>query len=138
VSDQSDRKHTFGNVTYKERRQTTHRDTPGKVEFDDRGNAQYQWRDDRMLEESEAGEKRRQRALSVANLVLVDDEPPPDLKTVQVNKQATRLGYNPYESGHIQKTQRRKPTDLRALSKWIEARRNLPNDGNGDGEDNDE
>jgi len=128
VSDQSDRKHTFGNVTYAERRQTPQRDKPGVVEFDDRGNAQYQWRDERMLDETEAGEKRRQRALSVVTLGLVDDEPPPDLKTVHVNKQATRLGYNPYESGHIQKTQRRKPRDLRALSKWIESRKNLPDD----------
>lgn len=126
MSDQDNRKHTFGRVTYTERRHASHRDKPGAVEFDDRGNAQYQWRDERMLDESEAGEKRRQRALSIANLVLVDDEPPPDLKTVQVNKQATRLGYNPYESGQIQKTQRRKPVDLRALSKWIEARKNLP------------
>jgi hypothetical protein len=127
VSDQDNRKHTFGNVTYTERRQAPHRDKPGVVEFDDRGNAQYQWRDERMLDETEVGEKRRQRALSVANLVLVDDEPPPDLKVAHVNKQATRLGYNPYESGQIQKTQRRKPVDLRALSKWIEAKKNLPN-----------
>jgi hypothetical protein len=127
VSDQDNRKHTFGNVTYTERRPTLQRDKPGVVEFDDRGNAQYQWRDERMLDESEAGEKRRLRALSVANLVLVDDEPPPDLKTAPLNKQATRLGYNPYESGQIQKSQRRKPVDLRALSKWIEARKNLPN-----------
>jgi hypothetical protein len=125
VSDQNSRKHTFGNITYAERRQSPKRDKPGEVQFDDRGNALYQWKDERMLDESEAGDTRRQRALSFANLVLVDDDPPPDLKTAHINKSATRVGYNPYESGRIEKSGRGKPRDLRALSKWIETRKKL-------------
>ena len=108
---------------FRERRRESRRGRPGEIGFDDLGNAQYQWRDDRMLEEGNEGEARRHRALSIANLVLVDDEPPPDLKTIAVNKKGARVGYNPYDSGRLQKGERKKPRDLRALSKWIEAQR---------------
>lgn len=76
-----------------------------------------------MLEDGVDADTRRQRALSIANLVLVDDEPPPDLKTITTNKRGLTLGYNPYDSGRLAKEKYKKPRDLRALSQWIEAQK---------------
>jgi hypothetical protein len=112
---------------YAERRTRPTRGKPGDVGFDDLGNALYQWKDDRMLEDGVDADTRRQRALSIANLVLVDDEPPPDLKTINTNKKGLRLGYNPYDSGRLSKEQWKKPRDLRALSQWIEAQKRAGN-----------
>lgn len=105
---------------FAERRRSPRREQPGKLGFDDRGNAQYEWRDDRMMEEGEDADSRRQRALAVANLVLVDDEPPPSEKKVGLNKRGVKQGYNPYDSGMLKKDKYKKVKDLRALSKWIE------------------
>jgi len=109
-----------------ERRRPGKRSKPGEVAFDELGNALYQWKDESLLADGNEGDTRRQRALSVANLVLVDDEPPPDLKVISANKRGLRLGYNPYDSGRLDKQQWKKPRDLRALSKWIEAQRKGP------------
>jgi hypothetical protein len=119
---------TDGNIDlaalgYNERRTAPKRGKPGDIGFDDLGNARYQWKDDRMLEDSEDGEKRRQRALAIANLTIVDDEPPPDSKVIPTNTKGVRLGYNPYDSGRLAKEKWKKPRDLRALSKWIEAQK---------------
>jgi hypothetical protein len=108
---------------FAERRVDSKRGKPGDVGFDDLGNALYQWKDDRMMEEGDVADQRRQRALSVANLVLVDDEPPPDIKTITANKKGLRVGYNPYDSGQLKKEAWKKPRDLRALSQWIEAQK---------------
>jgi hypothetical protein len=108
---------------FAERRTSPSRGKPGDVGFDDLGNALYQWKDDRMLEDGVDADTRRQRALSIANLVLVDDEPPPDLKTITTNKRGLTLGYNPYDSGRLAKEKYKKPRDLRALSQWIEAQK---------------
>ena len=105
---------------FAERRVSPRREQPGKLAFDDRGNAQYAWQDDRMMEEGGDADMRRLRALSVANLVLVDDEPPPEGKKVSMNKRGVRQGYNPYDSGMLKKDKFKRPKDLRALSKWIE------------------
>ncbi len=105
---------------FAERRVSPRREDPGKLAFDDRGNAQYAWVDERMLEEGEDADTRRLRALSVANLVLVDDEPPPDAKQVALNMLGVRQGYNPYDSGMLKKDAYKKPRNLRALSQWIE------------------
>ena len=87
-----------------------------------------------MLEDGTDADTRRQRALSVANLVLVDDEPPPDLKTIATNKKGLRLGYNPYDSGRLAKDKYKKPRDLRALSQWIEAQKKAASNQDSDQE----
>ena len=114
----------LGKFGFAERRHSE-REQPGQVTFDDLGNAQYQWADDRMLEDSVDGETRRQRALALANLVLVEDEPPPDLKIITANAKGLRVGYNTYESGKLEKKEWKKKRDLRALSQWIEARKKV-------------
>jgi hypothetical protein len=120
---QNDGKNVLAELGYSERRIAPKRGKPGDIGFDDLGNAQYRWKDERMLEESDEGEKRRQRALAIANLTIVDDEPPPDLKTIATNAKGARVGYNPYDSGRLTKDKTQKPRDLRALSKWIEAQK---------------
>jgi hypothetical protein len=102
------------------------KEKPGIIGFDELGNAQYRWRDQSLLEDGDKADTRRQRALSFANLVLVDDEPAPDIRYIQDNKRGIQQGYNPYNSGKLEKKERRKPRDLRALSKWIEARNRPP------------
>jgi len=127
VSDKNRSKINPAKFGFAERRTKPRNERPGAIAFDDLGNAQYAWRDERMMEEGEEGESRRLRALSVANLVLVDDDPPPVGKKVAMNKQGTRVGYNPYDSGLLQKSAFKKQKNLRALSKWIELR-NKPAD----------
>jgi len=107
---------------FSERRVASRNERPGNLAFDDRGNAQYAWHDDRMMEEGEHADSRRMRALTVPNLVLMDDDPPPG-KKVSLNKSGARIGYNPYDSGLLQKPGFKKTRNLRALSKWIEARK---------------
>ena len=98
-------------------------DRPDTIGFDELGNAQFQWHDSELMEESVEADLRRHKALSVANLVLVDDEPAQNQTFVPLNKHGLRLGYNPYDSGRLEKTATNKRVDLRELSKWIEARR---------------
>ncbi|HEY5810169.1 MAG TPA: hypothetical protein VIT67_19505 [Povalibacter sp.] len=103
----------------------------GKVGFDDRGNAQFEWSNDRLNEDGDLGERLRKKALSHPGLSLVDDEPPPNAP-VRPNPKGLKLGYNPYESGMLTKKAKKPKRDLRELSKWIEAKKKA---GEGNPED---
>ncbi|MFL6549413.1 MAG: hypothetical protein ACJ8OJ_12010 [Povalibacter sp.] len=96
----------------------------GKVGFDDRGNAQFEWTDDRLKEDGDAGERARKKALEHHGLSLVDEEAPANAP-IKVNPKGTRVGYNPYESGLLTKKDTKPKRSLHELSKWIEARRKL-------------
>lgn len=97
---------------------------PGTVAFDARGNAVYEWNNASLAEDSEQGERARNQALQYHGLALVDDDPPKDAP-IQQNPKGLRVGYNPYESGLLAKKERKKKTDLRELSKWVEMKRKL-------------
>lgn len=97
---------------------------PGRIRFDERGNAVYEWNDERLSEDSEDGERARRRALAHPGLALVEDDPDPNAP-IRSNPKGLRLGYDPYESGLLAKKQRRPKRDLRALSNWIEMRKRL-------------
>ncbi len=97
---------------------------PGTVQFDARGNAVYEWKDESLSEDSERGQRARDRALQYHGLSLADDEPRPGAP-IQQNPKGLRVGYNPYESGLLEKKERKKKTDLRELSKWVEMKRQL-------------
>jgi hypothetical protein len=97
---------------------------PGTVAFDARGNAVYEWKNDFLAEDSERGERARNKALQYHGLSLAEDEPAPNAP-IQQNPKGLRLGYNPYESGLLAKKDRKKKTDLRELSKWVEMKRQL-------------
>jgi hypothetical protein len=104
---------------------------PGHIAFDDRGNAVYEWNDDRFSADGEAGERARRKALDHPGLSFVEEEQPVNTP-IQNNPKGMRMGYNPYESGLL----KRKPTapkrDLRELSKWIEMKKRVDNGGRGE------
>jgi hypothetical protein len=97
---------------------------PGHIAFDDRGNAVYEWDNERLTEEGKDGERRRLRALAHPGLSLAEDEQPANAP-IRNNVKGLRLGYNPYDSGLLTNKQRNRKRDLRELSKWIETRRKL-------------
>jgi hypothetical protein len=103
---------------------TEQQNKPGKVAFDERGNAVYEWSSDKLAEDSDTGEKLRNKALDYKGLSLVDDEPPKNAP-IQQNPKGLRIGYNPYESGMLAKKERNKKKDLRELSKWVDLKRKL-------------
>lgn len=82
----------------------------GRVKRDDRGNAIWEWKDDDTLD----------ARLHHPGLAIKDEEPPAHAP-VKLNKVATRTGYDPYESGLIDRNgvPRPRKRDLRALSEWI-------------------
>jgi hypothetical protein len=97
---------------------------PGEIAFDDRGNAIYQWSDAKLTSDTEQAERLRQKALAHPGLSIMDDDPRPEA-TIQANPKGLRLGYNPYESGMLDKKARKPKRDLRELSRWIETKRKL-------------
>jgi hypothetical protein len=95
----------------------------GRLTEDDRGNITWQWADDEELQADDtAGATLRLRA-------LVDSEPAP--KGIE-NPLGLKTGYDPYESGALVKTGRRKKTNLRELSKWIKKKRKLESGPSGE------
>jgi hypothetical protein len=86
--------------------------TTGRVGRDDRGNAVWEWAGD-VADPS----------LEQAGLAIIDEAPLPQAN-VRINRLASRSGYNPYESGLIErKGSRVKRRDLHELSRWIEQRK---------------
>ena len=96
---------------------------PGQIAFDDRGNAIYEWQDESLKQEGEAGARARNQALAHPGLAIVDDEAPVNAP-IRSNPKGLRVGYNPYESGVLAKKGPPKKRDLRELSKWMEAKKN--------------
>ena len=94
---------------------------PGHVAEDDRGNMTWQWANDAALQADDtAGAIERLRALVDPTLIVVDDDAP---NSVQHNPKGLKVGYNPYDSGALGKTERKKKKSLRELSNWIETKR---------------
>jgi len=94
---------------------------PGHVAEDDRGNMTWQWANDAVLQADDtAGAIERLRALVDPTLDVVDDDAP---NSLQHNPKGLKIGYNPYDSGALGKTERKKKKSLRELSNWIETRR---------------
>lgn len=97
---------------------------PGRIAFDDRGNAVYEWNDDRLSQAGEAGERARRKALDHPGLSFVEEDPGKN-QPIQNNAKGLRLGYNPYESGLLPNKGAAKKRDLRELSKWIEMKKRV-------------
>ena len=99
---------------------------PGKIGFDDRGNAFFEWQTALQAEGVEAALQRR-RALNNPTLSLLDDDDSSQA-AVRVNKKGARVGYNPYDSGILARKVRKK-TDMRALSEWISLKKQIAKTG---------
>lgn len=110
---------------YRLRPRTVEPEQPGRIAFDDRGNAIYAWNEDQLSLDGEEGERARRKALELPGLAMVEDEPVANAP-IQHNTKGLTLGYNPYESGLLaQKEVPKKKTDLRELSKWLEMKKRV-------------
>ena len=96
---------------------------PGRLGVDDRGNKTWEWANDQeLLADDILGATSRLRALVDPSLQIRDDEDDP-LNPAQSNPKGLKTGYNPYNSGALEKQNWKRTKNLRELSKWIELRR---------------
>jgi hypothetical protein len=94
----------------------------GRVKFDDRGNAVWEWSVATGAFGREVSTDRLKKLENDA-LSLAEDAPTA-LGLVQSNPLGTVKGYNPYDSGKLGKTQEApKKTDLRKLGDWLKLKK---------------
>ena len=94
----------------------------GRVKFDDRGNAIWEWSIATGAFGREISEERLQR-LEHPALSLAEDAPTP-AETVRANPLGTKKGYDPYDSGKLAKAAAsRHKKDLRRLGEYIKLKR---------------
>jgi hypothetical protein len=104
----------------------------GRVKFDDRGNAIWEWAIATGAFGREVSTERLQK-LEHPALSLADDAPTP-LDAVRANPLGTKKGYDPYDSGKLGKPPApRRKTDLRRLSEVIKLKKQAA--GNKDDEE---
>ena len=90
----------------------------GRVKFDDRGNAVWEWAMATGAFGRDMSSGARLKNFQNPALSIVDDGPPPS-ETVRPNPLGVKKGYDPYDSGKLDKNGRRKKKDLRKLSEWL-------------------
>jgi len=95
----------------------------GRVKFDDRGNAVWEWADATGSFTTDISTSRLKK-LENQTLSLADDPPPPKSDLVKPNPKGAVQGYSPYDSGLIAKSGRPSPKkkDLRRLGEFIKMR----------------
>lgn len=104
----------------------------GRVKFDDRGNAIWEWSLATGAFSQDVSTQRLKR-LENPSLSIADDSPTP-FDTVKANPLGVKKGYDPYDSGKLGKAaDKPRKKDLRKLSEWV-ALRNQAN-ANKDEED---
>jgi hypothetical protein len=95
----------------------------GRVKFDDRGNAIWEWSIATGAFGREVSTERLQKLENPA-LSLADDAPTPrSLTQVKPNPLGTVKGYNPYDSGKLENAQAPRKKDLRKLSEWLKLKK---------------
>jgi hypothetical protein len=79
--------------------------TSGRVKFDDRGNAVWEWAVTTGAFSAEVSEVSTARLKKLENptLSLADDDSPPPANLVRPNVKGTVHGYSPYDSGMLVK-----------------------------------
>ena len=102
-----------------------HRNVSGRVKFDDRGNAVWEWAMATGAFGRDVSQSARVRSIADASaLSIVDDGPPPS-ETVKINPLGVKNGYDPYESGKLVKDRGKvgNKRDLRKLSEWLKLKK---------------
>jgi hypothetical protein len=93
----------------------------GRVKFDDRGNAIWEWSLATGAFGLEVSTERLQR-LEHPALSIAEDAPTP-FETVRPNPLGTKTGYNPYDSGKLGKAPPPAKKDLRRLSEFLKLKK---------------
>ncbi len=93
----------------------------GRVKFDDRGNAVWEWAMRTGTLNADPSTSRL-RKLESTELSLADEAPPPS-RLVKDNPQGVARGYSPYESGLLAKKEPSRKKDLRRLSEWLKLKK---------------
>ena len=95
----------------------------GRVKFDDRGNAVWEW----SLATGAFGNEvstERLRKLEHPALSIADDAPAPAaFDTVRANPLGAKKGYDPYDSGKLGKRQAPVKKDLRKLGEFLKLKK---------------
>lgn len=100
----------------------------GRVKFDDRGNAVWEWSVKTGVFGREASTSRLKK-LEHPALSLIDDAPPPPTPLAKANPKGVTQGYSPYDSGVLAKSKPETGTaparkkDLRRLGEWLKLRK---------------
>lgn len=105
----------------------------GRVKFDERGNAVWEWQLATGAFGAEVSTQRLQK-LEHPALSIADDAPTP-FETVRANPLGTKKGYDPYDSGKLGKKPAPVKKDLRKLSEWLKLKKQA--EGNKDEEPQD-
>ena len=93
----------------------------GRVKFDERGNAVWEWQVETGAFGIEVSTQRLQK-LENSALSIAEDAPTP-LETVRANPLGTKKGYDPYDSGRLGKKPPPPKKDLRRLSEWLKIKK---------------
>ena len=96
--------------------------TSGRVKFDDRGNAIWEWAGNPGVSPTE-GSSARLKKLDNPTLSIADDAPSL-LDSAKLTIKDAVKGYSPYDSGLLVKDRAGGPKkDLRRLGEWMKLRR---------------
>jgi len=93
----------------------------GRVKFDERGNAVWEWQVTTGAFGAEVSTQRLQK-LEHPALSIADDAPTP-FETVRSNPLGTKKGYDPYDSGKLGNKPPPAKKDLRKLSEWLKLKK---------------
>ncbi len=97
--------------------------TTGRVQFDDRGNAIWEWSVSTGAFGREVSTQRLKK-LEHPALSLAEDAPTPQAQ-LRPNPQGVVKGYNPYDSGKLGGPKKEPPRkkDLQKLSEWLKLKK---------------